>query len=90
MHDSCMAIKTISLELDAYEKLRRAKRDSRESFSNVVRRASWDDLTAKAQSLLADLRELSKRRPEILLSSETLDRLERRKRPSRRRSQWGR
>ncbi len=33
-----MATKTISLELDAYEKLRAAKR-GRESFSSVVRRA---------------------------------------------------
>lgn len=38
MHDSCMATKTISLELDAYEKLRAAKRGG-ESFSSVVRRA---------------------------------------------------
>jgi hypothetical protein len=34
-----MATKTISLELDAYEKLRRAKTGDRESFSEVVRRA---------------------------------------------------
>ena len=33
-----MATKTISLELDAYEKLRAAKRGG-ESFSSVVRRA---------------------------------------------------
>jgi len=33
-----MATKTITLELDAYEKLRAAKR-GRESFSSVVRRA---------------------------------------------------
>ena len=33
-----MATKTISLELDAYEKLKRAKRKG-ESFSAVVRRA---------------------------------------------------
>jgi hypothetical protein len=36
-----MAIKTISLELDAYEKLRQAKRGG-ESFSAVVRRARFD------------------------------------------------
>lgn len=35
-----MAIKTISLELDAYEKLKRMKR-GRESFSAVVRRAHF-------------------------------------------------
>lgn len=34
-----MATKTITLELDAYEKLRRAKRRASESFSEVVRRA---------------------------------------------------
>jgi len=33
-----MPTKTISLELDAYEKLRAAKRFPRESFSEVVRR----------------------------------------------------
>jgi len=37
MYYSCMATKTITLELDAYEKLRAAKR-GRESFSSVVRR----------------------------------------------------
>ena len=37
-----MATKTISLELDAYEKLRRAKRGG-ESFSAVVRRARFEE-----------------------------------------------
>jgi hypothetical protein len=35
-----MATKTISLEIEAYEKLRRAKRFPRESFTEVVLRAS--------------------------------------------------
>lgn len=43
-----MATKTISLELDAYEKLRRAKKGG-ESFSAVVRRANFD----KAETLAA-------------------------------------
>lgn len=37
-----MATKTITLELDAYEKLRLAKRRG-ESFTEVVRRAVWVD-----------------------------------------------
>ena len=37
-----MATKTVTLELDAYEKLRLAKKAG-ESFSAVVRRASFSD-----------------------------------------------
>jgi predicted CopG family antitoxin len=33
-----MATKTISIELDAYDLLKREKRDERESFSQVIRR----------------------------------------------------
>ncbi len=33
-----MATKTISIEVDAYELLKREKRDERESFSQVIRR----------------------------------------------------
>ncbi|MCB1102272.1 MAG: hypothetical protein KDL10_07910, partial [Kiritimatiellae bacterium] len=33
-----MPTKTITLELDAYERLKAAKRSPRESFSEVVRR----------------------------------------------------
>jgi len=49
---SCMATKTITLELDAYEKLRRAKRSPRESFSSVVRRAVIPSESHTAAELL--------------------------------------
>jgi predicted CopG family antitoxin len=41
MHAACMATKTISIDLLAYEKLNRARMNERESFSKVIRRALW-------------------------------------------------
>ncbi len=38
MHDPCMATKTISIEIDAYELLVRERKDPKESFSRVIRR----------------------------------------------------
>lgn len=38
-----MSFKTISLSDDAYKILKKAKRSSRESFTEVVRRAVWDE-----------------------------------------------
>lgn len=45
-----MAKKTITLELDAYEKLRHAKRGG-ESFTEVVRRAVWVEAPATGEAL---------------------------------------
>ena len=86
MHDLCMAIKTISLELDAYEKLRRARLTPKESFSNVVRRARWAGISPAAGKILEDL----KGHPEILLPEAELGRLQRRSRSARRRTAWDR
>lgn len=47
-----MPTKTISLEIDAYEKLRRAKRFPRESFSEVVRRMEIPGFGARGRDLL--------------------------------------
>lgn len=69
-----MATKAITLELDAYEKLKRHKR-GRESFSAVVRRARWDD-SASARHVLGALRDLHRLHPESFLDDEALDRIE--------------
>ena len=47
---SCMLTKIITLELDAYEKLRRTKRGGK-SFTEVVRRATWSDAPATVAKL---------------------------------------
>lgn len=49
-----MATKTITLELDAYEKLRAAKKAD-ESFTEVVRRAEFTDAPLTGARLLAYL-----------------------------------
>ncbi len=53
----CMATKTISLEIDAYELLRRAKREG-ESFSAVVRRARFGPADSRGATVLAELERL--------------------------------
>lgn len=59
-----MPIKTISLELDAYEKLRRAKR-GKESFSAVVRRGRFDAPDSTGRTILEEWKALydGKRKP---------------------------
>ena len=52
-----MATKTISLRVEAYERLRVARTRPNESFSDVVMRARWDDQTVTGGELLALVRE---------------------------------
>ncbi len=72
MHSLCMPTKTISLRLEAYEKLRRARRFPGESFSEVVLRASWPGATLTGAELLERYREHGP-----FFSDEALDRIER-------------
>ena len=53
MHVLCMATKTISVKVEAYERLRRARRTPSESFSDVILRAEWPDLPLTARDLRA-------------------------------------
>lgn len=50
-----MATKTISIDLEAYEKLRRARRARSESFSMVIKRAVWPSPPRTARALLESL-----------------------------------
>jgi len=51
MH-TCMATKTISIDIEAYERLRRARRARSESFSKVIKRAVWPTPPQTAGALL--------------------------------------
>lgn len=52
-----MERKTISLRVEAYEKLCRVRRFPRESFSEVVLRATWPEETITGAELLERTRE---------------------------------
>jgi predicted CopG family antitoxin len=52
-----MPTKTISLKIEAYEKLKSAKRYPTESFSEVVLRAIWPEQTVTAGEFLEVCRE---------------------------------
>jgi predicted CopG family antitoxin len=90
MHDSCMATKTISLEIDAYEKLRRARRSPSESFSSVVRRAVFPGTPCTGAELL-NIIEKRSREGRILIPESALDRLDEAQRSPRvSESEWDR
>jgi hypothetical protein len=52
MHIACMATKTISLKVEAWERLRRARRSPTESYSEVVMRAQWPEMGITGGELL--------------------------------------
>lgn len=67
---ACMATKTISIDMEAYEKLRRARRSPGESFSQVIKRAAWPTPPRTAGALLRAFEEVP------VLDEAVLDRLE--------------
>ena len=75
MHAPCMATKTISVRIEAYERLRAARRYPGESFSDVVLRARWPEDTVSGRELLDLARRLGPR-----LTDADLNRIEAAKR----------
>jgi hypothetical protein len=61
-----MATKTISIDLEAYERLRHARRAPDESFSRVIKRAEWRDDAQTAAGLLSAFEETPLPEPEAL------------------------
>lgn len=57
VYNLCMPTKTVSVRIEAYEKLKRARRYERESFSEVVLRAHWPEETITAGELARLYRE---------------------------------
>jgi len=66
-----MGTKTVSLKIEAYDRLRAARRYRDESFSEVVMRATWPEDTITGRALL-DL--LGSRR--VRLRADELDRID--------------
>ena len=65
-----MATKTISVDIEAYERLRRARLHASESFSKVIKRAQWDRGLRTGAEFLAAMDGLP------LMSENSLDGLE--------------
>ena len=61
-----MATKTISVDLEAYERLRAARLQPDESFSMVIKRARWSSARRTAGALLAGLEQVDPLPIEIL------------------------
>lgn len=64
-----MATKTISVDIEAYEKLRRARRVPTESFSQVIKRAEWPEPPKTASAMIRALASVP------VLDEDILDRL---------------
>jgi predicted CopG family antitoxin len=61
-----MATKTISIDLVAYERLNRAKIGPKDSFSQVIRRAHWDQEAKTCGALLTALQGMPVADEEVL------------------------
>lgn len=58
VYAACMATKTISIDLDAYHRLAGARLNEKESFSRVIKRATWKQEVKTCGALLDSLSSL--------------------------------
>ena len=65
-----MATKTISVDLEAYERLVHARKHSHESFSQVIKRARWEESSHSGAALLAALERLEPLDPAVIRALE--------------------
>jgi len=67
MHGLCMATKTISIDLSAYERLTMARNHERESFSKVIKRALWPKSRVTGKGLLDAMESMPRASNEVIL-----------------------
>ncbi len=77
MHDTCMATKTISIDLSAYERLTMARNHERESFSKVIKRALWPKSRLTGKGLLDELESMPRASSEVIHELDTNQSLDR-------------